>query len=481
MDNLSKKLLHLPEDLYEILGYEETKRGDGKKIFEVRMRYLPEEVPCAYCGEYTSVRYDESSYVQRGVLHSSSYLHEVHLTLLKRRWNCRSCEKGFVETFPLLARKMEGGRRRSVGYTKAFESYVCNEWSVMSIAELSRRTFLSEYCLWSIIEHLDLEVLYERGRQELLRAAEAGEEIFLAIDEHARSGREMMLSLIHHKTGHVIAVLPDIQQATLKAWLNTLPPKVMAALKGVTTDMNNTYLHTVFETIGVHVIGIIDHFHVIKLANTMMNETRDLHAWMLSEGYFGPLTHAAHGKRAVQKKAVRTYDEEYECTKYRTHIPQELLDACPEWRPYTPDDPTFRPITGEYYLQEKYRSLFVTGEERLTEKQKHRLEQIFKEYDPKGHLRDAYECKERIRDFYREKDPTILDKLLEEYKDNTGYKIPQFLRTIKKWLNQLKSWCVHGLTNALAEGKITKHKLFKRAAFGYKTPKNYAKKLMWVG
>lgn len=480
MPDFTYKLLVLPEKEYELVGWEESSRSDGKKKYEVTVRYGAEEVPCAYCGVYTDVRYDHSTYVQKGIHHLCTHSYDVHLTFEKRRWFCSHCEKGFVESIPLLARATEGTRRRSVGYTTVFEQYICDGWALVSVAALSIKTELSESCVWSIIEGIDLEALYERGRQELLSFAERGEKIYLAIDEHSRSGREMLLSIIHHRTGHVIAVLPDTKAETLTAWINSLPPKVLRAIQGVTTDMNASYLKTVVRAAGLHVIGIVDHFHVIQLANRMMEETRDLHAWMMSEGYFGPLAHTTHGKRAAQKKSIREYDEDYECTKYRTHIPEELSSSCPEWKPYCPADPGYRPVTGEYYLQEKYRTLFVTGEERLTPRQRQRIEQVFTEFDPHHHLADAYSCKERVRDFFREKDPSILDQLLEDYKDTTHYKLKPFLNTIRKWLTELKAYCTHTLTNALAEGKITKHKLFKRAAYGYKTTKNYAKKLMWV-
>lgn len=478
MLDFTYKLVEVPEEKYEMLGWSEEERKDGKKSYAVSFRLRDSSVPCAYCGTYTSLRYDHSVYRHPGVHHLCTHGYDVTLTFEKRRWFCDHCEKGFIETIPLLARAVTGDRRRSVSYSTVFEQYVCKEWAVLSTADISRRTGLSETCLWSIIEGIDIEALYARGIEELLSFSDG--EIFLAIDEHSRSGREMMLSITHHGTGHVIAVLPDTKKETLKAWVNSLPPKVLRALKGVTVDMNSYYLKTVAEAAGLHVIGIVDHFHAVQLANHMLDETRELHAWMLSEGYFGPITDPIHGKKAAQKKHMRETDQEYECTKYRTHVPVALLKARPEWREYRPADPGYRPITGDYYLQQKYRTLFLTGEERLTGKQKHRLSQIFTEFDPNHHLADAYDCKELLRDFYREKDPSILDTLIATYKDSTHYKIKPFIKTLIKWIDEIKAYCTYQITNAIAEGKNTKAKLFKRLGYGYKTPKNYAKKLMWV-
>jgi hypothetical protein len=54
-----------------------------------------------------------------------------------------------------------------------------------------------------------------------------------------------------------------------------------------------------------------------------------------------------------------------------------------EFREYKPDNIEYKPITLGYFLSKKYLNLLLIKEENLTEKQKHRLNQILFEFDPR--------------------------------------------------------------------------------------------------
>ena len=53
------------------------------------------------------------------------------------------------------------------------------------------------------------------------------------------------------------------------------------------------------------------------------------------------------------------------------------------FREYKPDSIEYRPITLGYFLSKKYNNLLLRKSENLTVKQKHRLNQILFEFDPK--------------------------------------------------------------------------------------------------
>jgi len=295
----------------------------------------------------------------------------------------------------------------------------------------------------------------------------------------------MVLVITEHSTKKVVAILPSISKIELTKWLNNLPPKVMKKIKGLTIDMTNNYKSAVLKALGAHVVDIVDKYHVIQLANKVVDEVRQLNNWMIHMGHYGHNIVDIQQKKGISKPTQKkpkerlSANEKLSANKYR---PLEVRRFAQEKsiRTYRPEDPNYTPITVEHFIDEKYRLLFLTGEEKLSEKQKHRLNQIFMEFDPQGYLFESYNAKEKIRECLNKKDEALLDEVITDLEKSEHYRLKTLCLTLKNQRQSILNYFKYGLTNARLEGKNNKAKVMKRISYGYNTKENYMKKLLFA-
>lgn len=475
--NFCSKLIQLPLNKIKIIKEEVNNEGD---VLTLQIKRRTKYCKCPYCKQKTKKKHNHMVHIQKKVRHICNFKYHLNLELQKRRFYCSKCKKDFHEQYEFVPFKLQKDKRvRSKSHTKTFEEYVLFEWASTTIAEIARRCDVSEYRLWKIIDELDLEKLRRRG----IKYMEDHEgDLFLGIDEHSFSGRDMVLVITEHSTKKVVAVLKDIKKQTLKDWLKELPPKVLIRIKGLTVDMTNNYKRTVLTHLGAHVVDIVDKFHVIQQANKVFDQVRQLNNWMIHTGYYGNEIIDLEQKKAVKKteKKQRLHmNEKTSDTKYRS-LEIEKLALEKGTRPYLPDSPKYKPITLEHYISEKYRTLFLVGEEKLTQNQQHRINQILIEFDPENYMFEAYNTKEKIRECLHNKDSDLLDEIISDLEQSKHYQLKTFCNTLKTQKQAILNYFKYGLTNARCEGKNNKAKVLKRISYGYNTKKNYMKKLLFA-
>ena len=118
--------------------------------------------------------------------------------------------------------------------------------------------------------------------------------------------------------------------------------------------------------------------------------------------------------------------------------------------------------------------IWLKSQENLTEKQRAKLDEIFhlqletgKAWSYKEALRDLWEHDDAVsathyfKDWYRR----VIHTKLEPMK--------KVARTIKERLENVVSYCTHGITNAVAEGINSKIMAIKRRVGGYRSIKNF--------
>jgi transposase len=91
------------------------------------------------------------------------------------------------------------------------------------------------------------------------------------------------------------------------------------------------------------------------------------------------------------------------------------------------------------------------NQKKLTEKQKHRLNQILFEFDPKGYLRDAYLAKELFNEAVDTKDISLLEKVINGLKASLHYKVKTCGETLEKWKAEIINFFKTNLSNAFTE------------------------------
>ena len=296
--NFITEILQIQLNKVKIIKTEKDIKNKG--IMRVQIKRKAKSCNCPYCNRKTAKRYDKFIFSYKGVKNLITFKYEVILNLEKRRFYCSKCKKNFHEQYDFVPYDIKEDKRvRSRKYTTIFEDYVLYEWVTNTAAEIARRSKVSESTVWSIIKNIDIEELKIKGIKYL---EDYEGDLFLGIDEHSFSGRDMVLVIMEHSTKKVVAVLQNITKQELKKWLNNLPPKVIKKIKGITIDMTNNYEKPVIEVLGGHVIKIVDKYHIIQLANKVIDEVRMLNNWMIHMGYYGHKIIDISEKKGVKKK-----------------------------------------------------------------------------------------------------------------------------------------------------------------------------------
>lgn len=187
-------------------------------------------------------------------------------------------------------------------------------------------------------------------------------------------------------------------------------------------------------------------------------EVYNMNSWMIKAGHYDKMI------RDLATLETKTFN------KYRT---DRLEFHVREFREYRPNDEEYTPITLGFFLSKRYVNLLLIDSKKLTNKQKHRLNQILFEFDPKGYLRDAYLGKELMNESIEKKDVSLLEKVIEDLKQSLHYKVQTAGGTVERWKEEILNFFKTNITNAFTEWKNTKAKLFKRMAYGYKIKDNY--------
>jgi len=127
------------------------------------------------------------------------------------------------------------------------------------------------------------------------------------------------------------------------------------------------------------------------------------------------------------------------------------------------------------------RRILFKGKEKLNEKEKEKLETLFKRFEKFQSLYQAYFIKEKLRDFYRLKDKKEARKKLNTiimFCENSQSKYMRvFGKTLFRWKENILNYFDNFQTNAFTEGVHTKIKMIKRVSFGFRNIDNYIAKV----
>ena len=133
--------------------------------------------------------------------------------------------------------------------------------------------------------------------------------------------------------------------------------------------------------------------------------------------------------------------------------------------------------------QNRLKELLLTDYRLLDEKEKDKLEAVWKRYERYPILKEAWLIKEKIVQFYQLNDR---DRAQEKFKyismlfataaANRYLKTSE--RTWRDWEEQVLNYFKHRTTNGFTEGCHTKIKMMKRVSFGFRNINNYIAKMM---
>lgn len=166
-----------------------------KVILTTRWKYSTVLCPC--CGFKTSKRKDKKLHEQKQNLKHMPYWWDkiIELKLLKRYFRCTNCNISFYEKFSFESQFWY--------YTTHFEKYVQWNWWFVSWNKIKELYQSSNSVIHSILERIDVNLLNERW----MKLIEELYEIYLWVDEHSFSWKDMVLVITELKTRDILAIL----------------------------------------------------------------------------------------------------------------------------------------------------------------------------------------------------------------------------------------------------------------------------------
>lgn len=472
-EELDYKIFSLPEKEVKIIEKYLTENDN----LRIKVRWKVIKHKCPKCWWYNTKRvWNWYETVVANHMFLSNYK-IVQLVIDKRRFKCLDCEKNkwwktkdwkeidwstFEERFSFLDYKCS--------YSNVFKNFIVKEWEFNSISELWRKFQVSESKIYTVINWVSIEEI-EAGKLQYMLSLDR---IIIWIDELSFSWRDYIVQINALNTKKVIWVLRSKNKEDLEKWLKKLPIEVINKIEWIWSDMNVWFKNTIqehiqkrtwksIEEVKQKVKSSVDHYHLKWLLNKLIMEVFNMSNWMIKAGHYDKII-----------KDIMTL-ETINFNKYRD---DRLEFNVREFREYKPNDTEYKPITLWYFLSKKYIDLLLMKSEDLTNKQKHRLNQILFEFDPKWYLKEAYLWKELLNEAVKTKDMSLIEKLISDFKSSIQYKIQTCANTLEKWKDEIKNFFETWITNAFTEWKNTKAKLLKRMAYWYKSKTNYIKRLL---
>jgi transposase len=260
-----------------------------------------------------------------------------------------------------------------------------------------------------------------------------GAPVVLGLDEtlFARIGKwrrqAWSTSIVDVAAGRLLDVVPGRSAVEPCRWLAERGDMWLANVRWATLDLSGPY-RAVFDTMIPHAVQIADPFHLVKLANSKLDECR----------------------RRVQNDTLG-------------HRGRKT-------------DPLYRA-----------RRLLTKAHERLDERGEGKLVGLLAAGDPRGEVRMAWHAKEVVRSIYDIGDADLaaefVNQLGHDLQDNSCPVEARSLgRTIIRWRDQIAAWHQARFTNAPTEAANNLIKRIKRVAFGFSRFRNYrVRVLLYAG
>jgi len=251
-----------------------------------------------------------------------------------------------------------------------------------------------------------------------------GEPTALGLDETLffKLGRwhrqQWSTSIVDVGAARLLDVVPGRSGVEPCRWLDARGEEWLGNIAWATLDLSGPY-RAVFDTMVPDAVQIADPFHLVKLANSKLDECR----------------------RRVQNETLghrgRKTDPLYRARRLLTKAHERLEDR------------------GE----EKLRGLLAAG-------------------DPRGEVRMAWHAKEVVRSLYDIPDAEVATEFVTQLghdlqDDSCPVEVRSLGRTILRWREQIAAWHQARFTNAPTEAANNLIKRVKRIAFGFTRFRNY--------
>jgi transposase len=301
-------------------------------------------------------------------------------------------------------------------------------------AEICRRVGPAQHSVaqaardFGVSWHAAMAAVRDHGRPRVDHLARLGAPTAVGLDETsflaatAEHPTLLVTGILDLDAGRLVDVLPARSAVAVTDWLEAKPAPWLAGITHVVIDPDQPYATAVAKGLPAAKL-VVDHFHVIRLANQALDEVRRR------------TQHTATGHRG------------------RKH------------------DPLYR-----------IRRRLLTGHERLGPAGFARVLAYLDAGDPHGEVGAAYLAKELLRESFDAHDAfDARRRLVDFYEYCASSDVPELerlARTIARWEVPILRWHRTHLTNAATEGTNLVIKNIKRLGFGFRNFDNYRLRLL---
>ncbi len=252
----------------------------------------------------------------------------------------------------------------------------------------------------------------------------------LGLDEHLmvregqRRHKNFVTAIVDVDKGQLLDIVPDRKGDEPKAWLRAMGPAWLAGVTAGTIDLSATY-KSVFDDVLPKAILVADPFHLVKLANSKVDECR----------------------RRVQNETLGHRGRK--------------------------SDPLYR-----------IRRLLLLGKKRLDELGHEKIMGYLAAGDPRGELQMTWHAAQSIPELYEVTDFALaeefIDELIRDMAESTfPVEVRSLSKTLKRWRTEIIAWHKRQITNGPTESM---NNLAKRVAFGFRSFRNYRiRALLYAG
>jgi transposase len=229
--------------------------------------------------------------------------------------------------------------------------------------------------------------------------------------------------LVDLERGRLLDVVADRTKAAVDGWLGTRPRDWLAHLATVALDPWRGYASALVAPLG-HVRVVVDHFHAVRLANTVVDQVR-------RRTQQATLGHRGHKR-----------------------------------------DPLYR-----------IRKLLLTAAEQLTQRGRARLRAGLVAGDPSGEVAAAWQGKELLRAVYAADGMlaarAALDRFYHWAHGVEVAELTRLARTVRAWETEVLAWhTTDGCSNGPTEAVNLLIKKVKRVGHGFRNFANYRLRLL---
>jgi transposase len=344
----------------------------------------------------------------------------ARLVWRKQRWRCPACRRTWTEQDPEIASS------RCAITTRAAR------WATVQVPHHGRtvaEVAADLDCDWHTV--MDAVVIY--GTPLIEDPHRFGPVTAVGLDEtlFAREGpfrrQRWSTQIVDVVRGQLLDVVAGRDAVEPCRWFAAQPEAWRDGIGWATLDLSASY-RTVFDTMLPEAVQVADPFHVVRVANTALDECR----------------------RRVQNETIG----------HRGRKPDPLYRA---------------------------RRLLTIAAERLPDDRRERLVGLPAASDPKGEVKLTWHAKEVVRQIYDHTDPALAEMWVDEIiRDFTDSQMPlevrRLGRTIRRWRDQIVAWHRSQVSNGPTEAANNLVKRVKRVAFGMRRFRNYRlRALLYAG